>query len=858
MEQREKTLRLEALLEEFKSLDEDLDENQERLRAIFGEGSLLVDKLEKPEKWAAFRFKYAQFSETADPYAALVAYREAYSALDPKRNRDMAIECRRCMGLLIIRSEQITSADREEAIDHLEAALEDYPEVAVWLAVLFEFRVAGDPWENWKKRYHYYKLEAENASKIKNPRRWARAQNQLGITCEEEPDANFDSALKQRIKHHHAALECLASEKEPHSHAWIRTRLYLSECYLVAPGEETEENILLADKYSRDALEACRHDHGHELLVECLLGRVRIFLCSKFCKSRKKLEEGLQLCDKAARHLDPVRNHSLGGSLESFRANIYLGLIQLGYYGFTKELIQHGERAVVLLEGDEHTRNRRIILQSVAKGLVAAKDYQQAIRFLRRALNLAEIALGRAETIAARMERIWEFRDSSGLLSWCLIHVGKIEEAIIELDRGKSRFWRPNPKPLGIDEIKKLIPVGGALLFGNHAENPGFVILMTEKGTSVARLPYFGYSGLMELQRGDAEGEGPTLGSWLRAYNFRNSQPKKWQQCILDTGNQLYRDFWQPVLKELAKYGVTSGAELVWFPQGGSNIFPVHAAWASSKVGDEKQWLLDKYTFRYAPSLRSLLSKSKLPSSEGAGEELLLITNPRGDLDFSELESVWVRKAVGPENGPNGHGGKLTVLQGEEATSKKVLASLVPAETMHFSGHAFFDLNHPLDSAFLLAGEEKITLKEMIPQLEKWHLKTVILSACETGMSRVTSTPDESLGFPAAFLHSGSMIVISTLWPVDDKAAALLMGRYYHELSASGSKPSTALRAAQLWLRSVTAKQLRVLMREFKGEPLPAGSVASKFSLELRMMPKDHCPYEEPYFWAPFTISGRY
>jgi hypothetical protein len=54
---------------------------------------------------------------------------------------------------------------------------------------------------------------------------------------------------------------------------------------------------------------------------------------------------------------------------------------------------------------------------------------------------------------------------------------------------------------------------------------------------------------------------------------------------------------------------------------------------------------------------------------------------------------------------------------------------------------------------------------------------------------------DESYGFTPAFLASGARNVIATLWPIDDASTAVLMHRFYTELSSQ--RIAGALQQAQ-------------------------------------------------------------
>ncbi len=91
------------------------------------------------------------------------------------------------------------------------------------------------------------------------------------------------------------------------------------------------------------------------------------------------------------------------------------------------------------------------------------------------------------------------------------------------------------------------------------------------------------------------------------------------------------------------------------------------------------------------------------------------------------------------------------------------------------------------------------------PYLRAWQIaqlslpaKLAVLSACETAGGRVTSG-EGTLGITAAFLSAGVPVVVSSLWPIDDRVTARLMRAFYRNL-ARGEPVATALRLAQVEL----------------------------------------------------------
>jgi CHAT domain-containing protein/tetratricopeptide (TPR) repeat protein len=76
----------------------------------------------------------------------------------------------------------------------------------------------------------------------------------------------------------------------------------------------------------------------------------------------------------------------------------------------------------------------------------------------------------------------------------------------------------------------------------------------------------------------------------------------------------------------------------------------------------------------------------------------------------------------------------------------------------------------------------------------------VVLSACKTGVGAVDYADGSLLGLRAAALSAGATSCVSTLWEVEDEAAATLVSTFYRHLT-SGVGRASSLREAQLALR---------------------------------------------------------
>ena len=203
----------------------------------------------------------------------------------------------------------------------------------------------------------------------------------------------------------------------------------------------------------------------------------------------------------------------------SLRAQTQARLIQLGEKEWLEPMARGAEEAIQLLDPRFYRSERRAISQWLGESLLDANQPERAAASFEHAVAAAREALAQATTPKGRMERIWEFRDSSALLSYCYLRMGREDDSLQTLEDGKGRFWTAAVNQEGVSQW---IPPGGALLFPNFAHDPGAVIVVTALGRKVVWLPGFGKSRLMELQRG---GEGTTEAGRLAARLLLHVQP---------------------------------------------------------------------------------------------------------------------------------------------------------------------------------------------------------------------------------------------------------------------------------------------------------------------------------------------
>src|SRR5262249_31928940 len=141
----------------------------------------------------------------------------------------------------------------------------------------------------------------------------------------------------------------------------------------------------------------------------------------------------------------------------------------------------------------------------------------------------------------------------------------------------------------------------------------------------------------------------------------------------------------------------------------------------------------------------------------------------------------------------------LTNSEASEQNLNRLAASgeLAKFRFLHLATHGLLDDRRALNSALILAQDQlpdplaevlagkelvdgRLTAEE-IPRTWKLDADLVTLSACETALGKL-SGGEGYLGFSQALFLAGARGMVLSLWRVDDRAAALLMTRFYENM----------------------------------------------------------------------------
>lgn len=279
---------------------------------------------------------------------------------------------------------------------------------------------------------------------------------------------------------------------------------------------------------------------------------------------------------------------------------------------------------------------------------------------------------------------------------------------------------------------------------------------------------------------------------------------------------------------------------LIIVPHNYLHLFPIHALWIN-----KSQRLIDRFSVQYAPSL---LIWKICHSRQRHHWHFIGIENPTQDKDliFGKAEVASISEST--------YFVDAQVLSGEQASKSNILQAATNYHCFHFSGHAEYNFENPLDSYLMLSedSDDNLTLSTIFADMSMPQADLVTLSACCTGVVDAFQSTEEYLGLPTGFLLAGAKAVVSSLWKVNSISTAFLLDEFYRQLKETHNK-AVALQNSQNWLRCCTADKLRQRANTWDWSKLEP---KEQFRLEEALKRLKGIPFENPYYWAAFTLTG--
>jgi CHAT domain-containing protein len=473
---------------------------------------------------------------------------------------------------------------------------------------------------------------------------------------------------------------------------------------------------------------------------------------------------------------------------------------------------------------------------NLREGTLAKVDIAEAEVF---SANLPESSLsisGRALGYYLRLGSYFDLPRIYRIRCQALLNMGRLREAILELDRGIREYERIR-RISYFDQSRQLFEM--MMKLQEEAKRPGAALWYAERERSrdlldvlaaphaehreitgthplepqvlVDRLPYgvalVEYALLDDrllawvVQHGDISSFSLKIDSFDLAERIRATRDELANRDR-DGHLTLNLEYLYDLIVRPLEPALQGARSIVFVPDGPLSGLP----FAALRDRFEGQYLVESRVVSVSPS-------ASFYAVAGAAAEGQLSANPSvlaigassfDRIAFDRLPSLKQVEREAKEVASLY--GQSTLLPGPRATIERFMSEVGKHEVVHFSGHAITIADLPMSSLMIFApsrsGDSGALSAAHLYQMNLAKTRVVVLSACSTGLGAESSL-EISSGLVQPFLARGVSAVAASLWEVDDEQSIDLSVAFHRHLLEHRSA-SAALRAAQLDLiRSV-------------------------------------------------------
>ena len=429
-------------------------------------------------------------------------------------------------------------------------------------------------------------------------------------------------------------------------------------------------------------------------------------------------------------------------------------------------------------QGADTDYDRFWLLEGLGRARLAQGDKPAALKAYLDAVDRAEAVRSQFHSEEVKTGLFGEMQDVFSQAIQLLMETGQPERAWEVSERGRARalldmirnrvqiasgsqaFTDPFSKPVSPADVSARLKAGDVLLSYHVLADRTYGWAIRNSGIKAVTIEV----GRVALAR--------------QVEQFRDTVIAD-QAAARDQGAKLHELLVKPLLADGDK-------AVALLPHESLHYLPFQA------LSSGGEYLVQKVAVSYVPSGSALVELATRERPK-AGKFFALGNPDLGDPKLAlpgaqrEVESL---KALFPDS-------EAFFLK--DATRERMLKEAPQSRLIHVAAHGSVDAVDPLFSKLHLAGPSANAgaLEARDVYAMKFDVSSlVVLSACETGLGRVTRG-DEVWGFTRSFLSAGAPALVVSLWQVSDESTEMLMKRFYGELTR-GVDARQALRAAQL------------------------------------------------------------
>lgn len=623
------------------------------------------------------------------------------------------------------------------------------------LALLYKHRLRGDYSVNTDEALRCYEAALTIWTENDQPFRWSTAINNLAAVYEKRVRGDRAGNLEKAIDLYRLSLQVRTEEAFPRY--WAISTSNLAVCYGDRILGDRDENLEMAKELLEATLRVRRIDDSKREHVKTLFNLAYVHYFRKRGGRRENLERSARLYGEYIRLADPAddtRSHILA---LNYLALALIALEKSGGGVFSDRVLDLLNKAFELADLRSFPRECRGTVVNLTGILLGRGDWQGALDAAETGRRADRYLQRQATSITGRTRESEEgsvlyyhaslasarLGDITGALEW--LEQGRTRELgeVLERDRrlldteireedrrnyleiverlreleAEQRGMSPGGRPfLTIaaevekkhEEFEDLIgriqnyepeffkterisegQVGAlladektCLMVCNVTAHGSAVYLLAVSGGSPAAEISFSAEFTTDRMTGITE-------AWRSGLN--DSEKERVGDIIEDTTRSLYDELFTGAF-ELLDERFPRIERLVMVPHLLLHILPLHLMKRSS--GDGGSYLVEDYELSFAPGVSVLLTQSQ--TAPGTMDDILIVTDPTGDLDWSIMEAESVGKHFP---------GRMRRLAGAGATRASLVDGAKKADVLHRACHGFFDPEDPWNSGMVLAGD---------------------------------------------------------------------------------------------------------------------------------------------------------
>ncbi|MCW5911068.1 MAG: tetratricopeptide repeat protein [Cyclobacteriaceae bacterium] len=559
---------------------------------------------------------------------------------------------------------------------------------------------------------------------------------------------------------------------------------YLANINLLGQLEVLQKNYAKAKPILEETISVSREISKYNTLWESL------YWLGILYKENKQLPQSRDYLKEAVVVIEKIRNKVSGGeeARKLFSSDKHILKV---YEALVDVLLQLGETELAmsyLQKNNEDNlkakfKNLDVKFEDTGKSRIVEQE-----RNMKARLDGIELQIANEKALPADQQNRERLKYLEGTKTIAEGDYLKFVNQQVNVRPELTKYFNNSVQPVEFRREKKNIPEDMALLSYLPGENQLYIFVAT-RDTVIAKIVNVGREQLGRNVNAILNVARNKMGTFDKldisheakyrqelVYNVRQ------QEKAMVPFEEMYQYLVAPAAAEIA-----SKRRLGIIATGVLNYIPFQLL-GKTLANGEFNLLASQFAIFYVSSTNIL----RLAESEKA-MKIIAFGNPDKSLPSTEREVAEIKKLY-PSS---------AVFLQDQATEDKVKTAGEDFTVMHFATHGNLDYEDFTQSFLTMAGgndangDGKLTLEELWGMEVMNHLDIVVLSACQTAVTK--GSAESSPVSPASgFLQNGVKSVVATLWKVDDEATSLLMTEFYRNMRTMATLD--ALREAQITL----------------------------------------------------------